>query len=73
MTEGWAYGGAPPAAGAAGMVTLIEGAAFCISGRSGDINPGAEQGLFFRDTRFLCRWRVSVAGQQLDPLTVMVT
>ncbi|MHB2023773.1 MAG: amylo-alpha-1,6-glucosidase, partial [Mycobacteriales bacterium] len=46
---------------------------FCISGRSGDINPGAEQGLFFRDTRFLCRWRVSVAGQQLDPLKVIVT
>ena len=49
MTQGWAYGGAPSAA-AAGTITLVEGVTFCICGRTGDIRPGAEQGLFFRDT-----------------------
>jgi glycogen debranching enzyme len=69
MTEGWAYGGAPQQAGAAGgTITLIEGVTFCICGRSGDIRPGTEQGLFYRDTRYLNRFELTVDGQHLDPL-----
>jgi glycogen debranching enzyme len=69
MTEGWAYGGAPQQAGAAGgTITLIEGVTFCICGRSGDIRPGTEQGLFYRDTRFISRLELTVDGQHLDPL-----
>ncbi len=68
MTQGWAYGGAPSAA-AAGTITLVEGVTFCICGRTGDIRPGAEQGLFFRDTRFLSRFELMVDGFELDALT----
>ncbi|MCW2500535.1 MAG: Amylo-alpha6-glucosidase [Frankiales bacterium] len=70
MTEGWAYGGAPQATAHAGTVTLIEGVTFCICGRSGDIRTGAEQGLFYRDTRFVSRLELAVDGQALEPLAV---
>ncbi|MBX5447575.1 MAG: amylo-alpha-1,6-glucosidase [Acidothermus cellulolyticus] len=52
---------------AAGMVTLVEGVTFCICGRSGDIH-GAQQGLFFRDTRFISRFELIVDGQHVEPL-----
>ncbi|MGI8777043.1 MAG: glycogen debranching N-terminal domain-containing protein [Acidimicrobiales bacterium] len=54
-----------PALGqAGGSVTLVEGSAFCISGRNGDIGLGLGHGLFFRDTRLLSHWelRVNEAG-----------
>jgi glycogen debranching enzyme len=51
-------------------VTLVEGVTFCISGSSGDIRPGAEHGLFFRDTRFISRFELSVDGQPLGALAV---
>ncbi|MDP9182351.1 MAG: amylo-alpha-1,6-glucosidase [Actinomycetota bacterium] len=73
MTEGWAFGGAPPLSHAGGVVTLVEGVTFSLSGRSGDIRPGAEQGLFFRDTRFLSRFELTVDGQSLEPLTTHLT
>jgi glycogen debranching enzyme len=53
-----------------GMVTLIEGSTFCISGRSGDVVPGSVQGLFYRDTRILAGWQVRVQGTV--PQVVMV-
>ena len=43
-------------------VTLVQGSAFCISGRSGDIGTGHAQGLFFRDTRFISHWVLKVNG-----------
>ena len=49
-------------------MTLVEGTTFCICARSGDIRPGAEHGLFFRDTRFLSRFQLTVDGLELDPL-----
>jgi len=67
LTQAWAYGGSPSLA-AAGTVTLVEGATFCICARNGDIKPGAEQGLFFRDTRFLSRFQLTVDNLELDPL-----
>ena len=68
MTEGWTGEGRARVAGAAGTVTLVEGMTFCISEQCGDIRPGHEQGLFFRDTRLLSRFELTIDGQQLDPL-----
>jgi glycogen debranching enzyme len=73
VTEGWAFGGAPPLPAASGVVTLVEGVTFALSGRTGDIRPGAEQGLFFRDTRFLSRFELTVDGQALEPLSAALT
>ncbi len=50
-------------------VTLVEGPAFCISGRSGDILPDTQQGLFFRDTRFLSRLELRVNDHRPEPLS----
>ena len=52
-----------------GTVTLVEGPAFCISGRSGDILPDSPQGLFYRDTRFLSRLELRVNEQRPEPLS----
>ena len=70
MTEGWGYTGSPHSQPADGTVTLVEGVTFCISDSDGDIGPGAERGLFYRDTRFLSRFQLAVDGQRLDPLTM---
>ncbi len=53
---------------AGGAVTLVQGSAFCISGRSGDIGTGPAQGLFFRDTRFISHWELKVNGGHPEPL-----
>ena len=53
-----------------GEVTLIEGSSFCVSDGNGDIQTGATQGLFFRDTRLLSRWRMLIDGHPLQGLTV---
>jgi len=53
-----------------GVVTLVDGSTFCISGRTGDLFPGAAQGLFYRDTRILSTWQVRVQGTV--PHVVMV-
>ncbi len=53
-------------------MTLVEGVSFCICGRTGDIRPGAEQGLFYRDTRFLSRFQLTVDGFHFDPLGVQI-
>jgi len=44
-------------------VTVVEGSTFCLSGRSGDIEPDAAQGLFFRDTRIVSTWRLQLNGR----------
>jgi glycogen debranching enzyme len=69
VTEGWGYGGSPHSQAADGTVTLVEGVTFCICDSGGDIGPGAERGLFFRDTRFLSRFEMEVDGQRVDPQT----
>ncbi len=71
MTEAWAYSGGPPSpAVAAGTVTLVEGVTFCICDRDGDIGPGGERGLFYRDTRFLSKFELQIDGQPLDSLSL---
>jgi len=55
--------------GAGGLITLVEGSAFCISGRAGDIRPELPEGLFFRDTRFLSGMLLRVNGAAPEPLS----
>jgi glycogen debranching enzyme len=70
VTDPWTFSGASPSLGLLGAaVTLVEGPAFCISGRSGDMVPDTPQGLFFRDTRFISRFEVQVNGQRPEPLS----
>ncbi len=52
------------------VVTIVEGSSFCISGRSGDIRPNSNGGLFFQDARFLSHWELLVNGKPLEPLSV---
>src|SRR5262247_796285 len=67
MPEPWTTS-ASASIGAEGIVTLVEGSAFCISSRSGEIDPAYPQGLFFRDTRFLSEMRLLLNGSQPEPL-----
>jgi glycogen debranching enzyme len=74
MSDPWNFAGeSAPLGQPGGMVTLVEGSAFCISGRSGDISAGTPQGLYFRDTRFLSRFELRVNGQQPEPLASTAT
>src|SRR2546421_4131489 len=68
MAEPWTYAGEVPMLGTTGTITLVEGSAFAISGRSGDMAPNLPQGFFFRDTRFLSRLELRVNGQAAEPL-----
>jgi glycogen debranching enzyme len=51
-----------------GAVTLVEGPAFCISDRAGNMTPELPHGLFFRDTRFLSFMRLRVNDAAPEPL-----
>ena len=52
-------------------ISILDGSTFMVSDRRGDIDAGPDQphGLFFRDTRFLSRWILSVDGRPLDVLS----
>ena len=67
MPEPWTTS-ASASLGVDGIVTLVEGSAFCISSRSGEIDPARPQGLFFRDTRFVSEFRFALNGQKPEPL-----
>ncbi|HET6918757.1 MAG TPA: glycogen debranching N-terminal domain-containing protein [Jiangellaceae bacterium] len=54
-----------------GTVTLVEGTSFCLCDTSGDMGPGAPQGLFFRDTRILSTWQLRIDDDLIEPLTVI--
>src|SRR3954452_1642815 len=68
MAEPWIIAGDEPVDAPEGDVTLVEGSAFCISGRHGDVSPGTPQGLFFRDTRFLSTVDLHVNGHRPEVL-----
>jgi glycogen debranching enzyme len=55
-------------AGAGDRTTLVEGSSFAISAPNGNITPGAAEGFFFRDTRFLSGLWLKVNGQVPEPL-----
>ena len=72
MAEPWTFAGeSAPLGQAGGTVTLVEGSAFAISGRSGDMVAGTPHGIFFRDTRFLSRFELRINGQQAEPLAAV--
>lgn len=56
-----------------GVVTLVEGdgSTFCISGRTGDLCPGAAHGLFYRDARILSTWQLRVQGTVPQPVMML--
>ncbi|WP_212832106.1 glycogen debranching N-terminal domain-containing protein [Catellatospora sp. TT07R-123] len=54
-----------------GEVTIVEGTTFSICAPNGDMNPGAAQGLFFRDTRIVSCWQLRLDGQPPQPLQVV--
>ena len=63
----WNFNGVSASLGT--NVTLVEGSAFCISAPSGDMLPQSSHGLFFRDSRFVSRFELSVNGQPPEPLS----
>ncbi|MDH4146001.1 MAG: amylo-alpha-1,6-glucosidase [Acidimicrobiia bacterium] len=71
MDEPWTFSGeAASWSSLGGVLSLVQGHSFCISGRTGDIRPDAAQGLFFRDVRHVHRYRLELSGGILDPLSV---
>ncbi len=69
------YAGTVPVASLSstdGVVTLVEGQSFCVSGRTGDVASEFPHGLFVFDTRVLSRWELRLNGHRLEPLTVEV-
>src|SRR5437868_12256422 len=68
MPEPWITSASASLASADGVITLVEGSAFCISTRTGEIDPAHPHGLFFRDTRFLSEMRLWVNGAAAEPL-----
>lgn len=71
VVDAWSDRAVGPHLGPTGdVVTLVEGTAFCISGRSGDIVPGTPQGLFVGDTRFLSRCQLRINGGSPETLGV---
>jgi len=54
----------------AGLVTLVDGQTFCLSGRTGDFGSSATNGVFFADMRVLSRAVLRVGGSTIEPLAV---
>ena len=52
-------------------VSILDGSTFVVSDRSGDIDAGPDQphGLFYKDTRFLSRWKLTVDGVAPEALS----
>jgi glycogen debranching enzyme len=69
MPDPWTTSASASIASSDSIVTLVEGSAFCISTRGGEIDPAHPQGLFFRDTRFLSEMRLIVNGMAPEPLS----
>ena len=55
----------------ADTISILDGSTFVVSDRRGDIDAGPDQphGLFYRDTRFLSRWILTMEGRPLEVLS----
>jgi glycogen debranching enzyme len=53
-------------------ISILDGATFVVSDNHGDVEAGPDQvhGLFYRDTRFLSKWILTVDGRRPDVLSV---
>jgi glycogen debranching enzyme len=58
----------PPSLGPLGELTCLAGRTFCVSGTTGQIRAGGEQGLYVEDVRVLNRLLVRIDGAQPFPL-----
>ncbi|MBW0090855.1 amylo-alpha-1,6-glucosidase [Pseudonocardia sp. KRD-184] len=58
-------------AGTGAVVTLVEGASFCLCTPGGDLTGAGPHGVFFRDTRILSRFDLRVDGEFPEPLAAM--
>ncbi len=67
-TSPWTFEGDSTPIGGADAVTLVEGASFAISARSGDVVPGGAHGVFVLDTRIVSGWRLTIEGHAVEPL-----
>src|SRR5438093_3574396 len=56
---------------ASDTISILDGSTFVVSNRSGDIDAGPDQphGLFYKDTRFLSRWLLTVDGTKPNELS----
>jgi glycogen debranching enzyme len=52
-------------------ISILDGSTFVVSDRRGDVDAGPDtpHGLFYRDTRFLSRWRLTVNGGSPEVLS----
>ncbi|HZB22817.1 MAG TPA: glycogen debranching N-terminal domain-containing protein [Gaiellaceae bacterium] len=52
-------------------ISILDGSTFLVSDLRGDVvaSPDEAQGFFYRDTRFLSLWRLTVDGEPLDALS----
>ncbi|MEX2100874.1 MAG: glycogen debranching N-terminal domain-containing protein [Acidimicrobiia bacterium] len=57
-----------PSTGPVGEITLVESESFCVSGSSGQMRRGGEQGLYIRDIRVLDRLILRLDGN--EPVTL---
>ena len=70
----WVLAGEPTSLGdPTGLITLVDGQTFCLSGRSGDFNTNPTHGVFFADMRVLSQARLLVGGTPVEPLAVSLT
>ena len=67
----WVLAGEPTSLGdPTGLVTLVDGQTFCLSGRSGDFGTNPTHGVFFADMRVLSQARLLIGGVAVEPLAV---
>src|SRR4026209_298539 len=70
----WVLAGEPTSLGdPVGLVTLVDGQTFCLSGRSGDFSNNPTHGVFFADMRVLSQAKHLVGGVSVEPLAVSLT
>lgn len=67
---GWQFSSETTTVGS-NTLTLLEGTSFCLCGSDGDIDGRLPQGVFFRDTRIISEWRMTVDGGPVEPLSVI--
>jgi glycogen debranching enzyme len=66
----WSSGQQPTGVADRAM-TLVEGSSFCICEPGGDIGGAGPMGVFFRDTRIVSHFELTLDGERPDPLASM--
>jgi glycogen debranching enzyme len=68
--SGWNADNAARVAATA-SITIVDGSSFSVSATNGDILPGTHHGAYFRDTRFVSEWLLTVNGSPMEALTAV--